>query len=113
MIEGLYVVEFGDAFASGLRNGGVAVLETNRIFGGDSGYYYHGKFSVKDGRIDANVRIVKHNPAWGNAFGDATDAFTIQIVCAMSGDTAVGQMERVDRPGIRLPIRFTKKADLP
>ena len=39
-IEGLYVVEFGDVAIGGQTytywNGGVAVLETNRIFGGDS-----------------------------------------------------------------------------
>jgi hypothetical protein len=46
-IEALYVVEFGDVALGGqqYRNGGVAVLETNRIFGGDSGYYYVGTFS--------------------------------------------------------------------
>jgi hypothetical protein len=44
MSEGLYVVEFGDVGTAATRNGGVAVLETNRIFGGDSGYYYLGKF---------------------------------------------------------------------
>ena len=40
-IEALYVVEFGDVAIGGQTytywNGGVAVLETNRIFGGDSG----------------------------------------------------------------------------
>jgi hypothetical protein len=29
-------------------NGGVAVLETNRLFGGDSGYYYLGNYTIKD-----------------------------------------------------------------
>lgn len=113
MIEGLYVVEFGDAAGGEYRNGGVAVLETNRIFGGDSGYYYLGAFTAKDSRINATVRVVKHDPTWSNAFGDAAVEFTIRVICTMSGDTANGHMERVDRSGIRLPIRFTKKADLP
>ena len=38
--EALYLVEFGDIAASTFRNGGVAILEANRIFGGDGGYYY-------------------------------------------------------------------------
>jgi hypothetical protein len=48
-------VEFGDVALGGqlYRNGGVAVLETNRIFGGDSGYYYLGTYSIKDGQIEA------------------------------------------------------------
>jgi hypothetical protein len=78
-LEALYVVEFGDAAGFGYRNGGVAVLETNRIFGGDSGYYYIGDFSVFGDRIDASVRITKHNPSWVNAFGDDAIQFEIKI----------------------------------
>jgi hypothetical protein len=34
MLEALYVVEFGDLAGPTFQNGGVAVLETNRVFGG-------------------------------------------------------------------------------
>ena len=63
-IEGLYVVEFGDVAIGGQTytywNGGVAVLETNRIFGGDSGYYYVGNYTIKDSQFEATVKIVTH-----------------------------------------------------
>jgi T3SS negative regulator,GrlR len=60
--EALYVVEFGDMAASGTyRNGGVIVLETGRVYGGDSGYYYVGTYSVKDGQLTGEVKVVKHN----------------------------------------------------
>src|ERR1700726_641838 len=72
-IEGLYVVEFGDVAIGGQTytywNGGVAVLEANRIFGGDSGYYYVGNYTIKDSQFEATVKIVKHNPTWEDAFG--------------------------------------------
>jgi hypothetical protein len=113
MLEALYVVEFGDVAGSGFRNGGVAVLETNRIFGGDSGYYYLGTFTVTGGHIEAAVQIVKHNPAWGNAFGDAATSFAIRLSGAIGEDQIAGQMERLDMPGMRLPIRLVKKANLP
>ena len=75
-IEGLYVVEFGDVAIGGQTytywNGGVAVLETNRIFGGDSGYYYVGNYTIKDGQFEATVKIVKHNPTWEDAFGSTS-----------------------------------------
>src|SRR5438874_2604832 len=95
-IEALYVVEFGDVALGGqqYRNGGVAVLETNRIFGGDSGYYYVGTYSVKDGQIEAQVRIVKHNPTWVNAFGDASPSFNIKMQGSISNGVLQGQMER-------------------
>jgi T3SS negative regulator,GrlR len=114
-IEALYVVEFGD-FATGgrtMENGGVAVLETNRVLGGDSGYYYVGTYTFKDGRIEATVKIVKHNLAWRNAFGDAATSFTVKIQGMISNGIMNGQMERTDRPGLRLPIRLTWKEDLP
>ena len=50
--EALYVVKFGDVAIGGQTytywNSGVAVLETNRIFGDDSGYYYLGNYTIKD-----------------------------------------------------------------
>ena len=53
-IEGLYVVEFGDVAIGGQTyycNGGVVVLETNHIFGGDR--------STFDGFFDA---VLKQRP---------------------------------------------------
>jgi hypothetical protein len=74
--EALYVVEFGDVAIAGQTytywNGGLAVLETNRIFGGDSGYYHLGNYTIKDSRFEATVNIVKHNPTWEDAFGSTS-----------------------------------------
>ena len=113
-IEALYVVEFADILAPGtMRNGGVAVLETNRVLGGDSGYYYIGNYTIKDNQIDADVRIVKHNPAWGNVFGDAAISFTVKMRGTVVNGIMQGTMERTDRPGMRLPVRLTWKEDLP
>ena len=68
-IDALYVVEFGDVAIGGQTytywNGGVAILETNRIFGGDTGYYYLGNYTIKDSQFEATVKIVKHNPNLG------------------------------------------------
>ncbi len=50
----------------------MAVLETNRIFGGDSGYYYLGNYTIKDNQFEAIVKIVKHNPPVEDAFGENT-----------------------------------------
>jgi hypothetical protein len=114
-IEALYVVEFGDFALGGqnYRNGGVVVLETNRIFGGDSGYYYVGAYTIKGSQIDATVRIVKHNPAYINVFGDASQSFNIKMGGTVNNGVMQGFMERLDRPGPRLPVRLTWKEDLP
>ena len=56
------------------------VLETNRVFGGDSGYYYLDIYAIKDGVMNATVKITKHDPTWSNAFGDYAGAFEVEIV---------------------------------
>ena len=114
-IDALYVVEFGDVDLDGQQywNAGVVVFETNRIFGGDSGYYYVGHYSVKGSQIDAQVKVVRHNPNWESAFGDASDSFNIKIQGTVNNGVIQGQMEQLDRPGLRLPVRLTWKENLP
>jgi hypothetical protein len=116
--EGLYVVEFGDVSdltPPGMyRNGGVAVLETNRVFGGDSGYYYVGNYSVNSESIAATIKIVKHDPNWSDAFGDTAESFTVKMQAGpMIAGTIEGSIERADIPGIKLPVRLTFKEELP
>jgi hypothetical protein len=112
-IEALYTVEFGDVAGPGYTNGGVAVLETNRVFGGDSGYYYLGKFAVAGLAIAATIEVVKHDPTWRDAFGDKAQRFSVKMSGTFSGDVMTGQMERLDKPGSILPIRMTRRAPLP
>jgi hypothetical protein len=112
-VEALYVAEFGDVIGASYRNGGVVVLKTNTIFGGDSGYYYTGTFSIFGDRIEASARITKHNPSWANAFGDDATQFEIRILGRIEGQTIVANMERLDRPGFSLPLRLIRKASLP
>jgi hypothetical protein len=112
-IEALYVVEFGDVVGPGYRNGGIVILETARIFGGDSGYYYIGHYSVFGNCFEASLCITKHNPAWANAFGDDAREFEIRVLGSIENDSIVATMERMDRPGLRLPLRLTRKVGLP
>ena len=116
-IEALYVVEFGDVAIGGETytywNGGVAVLETNRIFGGDSGYYYLGNYTIKDSQFEATVKIVKHNPTWEDAFGSTSPSFNVKVQATANNGIIEGFVDRLDPPQARLPIRLTRKEDLP
>lgn len=112
-VEALYLVEFGDITSSEYRNGGVVVFETERVFGGDSGYYYVGSFNVKNNELSGTARIVKHNNDLPNAFGDNANSFTVNIGANILGNIIVGTMNRSDMPTVFLPIRFTKLEDLP
>ncbi len=112
-IESLYVVEFGDVEGHGYRNGGVVILETCRVFGGDSGHDYLRDYTVLGNRFEASLRITKHNPAWGNVFGDDAPQFDIRVQGNIEPENIVAVMERTDRPGLRLPLRLARKASLP
>jgi hypothetical protein len=107
-------VHFGDVEVPGqYRNGGVVVLETGRLFGGDSGYYYTGSYELQPHRIQAEAIVVKHNPSWIDAFGDNAQEFKIDLSGMKMGDDYEGIMTRRDKPQIRLPIRLSRVAALP
>src|SRR5580700_6450871 len=105
-IEGLYVVEFGDVAIGGQTytywNGGVAVLETNRIFGGDSGYYYVGNYTIKDSQFEATVKIVKHSPTWEDAFGSTSPSFKVKVQATSNNGIIEGFRTRPHRPRWRI-----------
>ena len=113
-LEALYVVQFGDVALGGrYRPGGVVVLKANRLFGGDSGYYYVGEYSADEKTLLITAKIVKHDPTAEDAFGDRSASFSIEAHITIGEKTIEGHMERRDRPGVRLPLRLIRKEDLP
>jgi hypothetical protein len=58
-VEALWTVDF-DSAAGGWVNGGIAVLETGRVFGGDSQFYYLGNYEVSGKQITATVAVKQY-----------------------------------------------------
>jgi len=58
MIEAMYAVEF----MSNLNKigQGVVIFETDRIFGGDSGFTYIGKYEIKDKTLYIEAKIKEY-----------------------------------------------------
>ena len=113
-IDALYVVQFGDVALGGhYRSGGVLVLWANRIFGGSSGYYYLGDYSADEKTLEISAKIVKHDPAAEDPFGERTASFDVVAQLAIGAEIMEGQMERLDHPGLALPVRLIRKEDLP
>ena len=72
MLEGLWIVRFGGTgFESFDLQGGVAVIESCRLFGGDSGYFYVADVQP-DGQGTWSVKgsIKRHDPNIESVFGD-------------------------------------------
>jgi hypothetical protein len=114
--EALYVLHFGKVERpEGLVNGGVAVLETGRVFGGDSGYYYTGTYTADGDTLEAVVTVQRHNAGWLNVWGDCAEAFVVRFTGQRNDGGAVieGQMHRLDMPDHGLVMKWFRMADLP
>lgn len=115
-VEALWTIRFGDVATPGsLANGGIVVLETGRVLGGDSGYAYVGSYSIKDGNISAQIKVIKHEPGWQDAFGTTDDEFDIELEGQLSQvhDEIRGAMGLVGTSGPRLGVLLRRFAELP
>jgi hypothetical protein len=113
-IEALWVARFGDATAPDtMRNGGVVVFETGRLFGGDSAYAYVGSYSISGGSVSGAFEIIRHNadPQFVDVWltGDAKVSLTFvgQII---DGNTISAVLSR---DGVTVGCDLHRLAELP
>lgn len=100
-----------------LRWGGIVVMESGRIFGGDSVMAYLGHYEVDRGAITANVR----SWTWNFDVGESTNVFGMggaidyQVVLEgkVNGGVIEGDLWPKEMPGMRLKCRMEKIAELP
>ena len=113
-VEALWAVNFGDVYGPGQHNGGVVVLETSRIFGGDSCFYYVGKYDISDYRLTAQVKVTHFNGPNETAFGTSESGpYEIQFEGVLLNDSVVGEMWKSDQPNHPVPITLTRLENLP
>ena len=113
-IEALWAVHFGDAYAPGQLNGGVAILETSRIFGGDSCFYYVGEYEVSGDEVTAQVRINHFSGSNMTAFGiPVAGSLELVLDCLRTDNTIKGHMWRTSEPTDYLPVILQRLENLP
>jgi hypothetical protein len=77
-LEACWVVKFGDLNQPiAMQNGGVIVLETNRVFGGDSFYAYLGNYEVDGDRVMGSLQVIRHDPTGQSVYGTNENQFQI------------------------------------
>ena len=103
MEEGLYIVTFG---VPGFFARGVAVLETNRFYGGDSVYYYSGEFNVKDDSFTGRGRVVVHTPGIATIFGSFEPDQRILIAGKVKDGKITGTIRPEGAPIPTFPIEL-------
>lgn len=116
-VEALWTVDFDTA--AGTVNTGVVILETLRIFGGDSESYYRGRYELLGQQITATVEVTRYRVgAVLTAWGDNAPVFQVRltgtILDPLPGTINVrmsGQMHREGFPP--LGVRMVRRAELP
>lgn len=110
MIEGLWSVDFFSN--TGDFGAGIVVFETDRVFGGDSQYYYLGTYTVQNHIIKGAVKVTHFANDPYSIFGKDKE-FHLNIEGKISDQVFEAQGYRIDNPDLRIGIRFTKRAELP
>ena len=111
MIEAMYGVEF--LTKAGNSGYGVAVLETCRIFGGDSSMTYIGDYSVENGRVKASVKVTNDRGVNPSIFGDNAKQYTLELEGEVEDSEIVLQGHRTDDKTKEIGIRLTRRCELP
>lgn len=114
-IEALYAVRFGHVGTPNLgTNGGVVVLESSRLFGGDSWYAYTGTYRLEGDRVTGQLHAIKHfdQPGSQSAWGTQENEFDVQFIARVNRDhtEATGTLSR---HGNELGFRLVRVAELP
>lgn len=80
--DGLYTARFRTPLDDA---SGVVVVLGDTVYGGDTGMYYFGRFAERDGEIEVNLEIRRHNEATHSVFGDF-DGFKMTLKGRKVGD---------------------------
>lgn len=117
-VEGMWKFQSGSAAEpSTLRWGGIVVLESGRVFGGDSVMAYRGTYEVDRNEISARVR----SWTWNTDLGEVENVFgmtgPIDYVAVLrgrrEGDVISGQISPEAQTDFTLDCRMEKISDLP
>lgn len=100
-----------------LRWGGIIVLESGRVFGGDSVMAYVGRYDVDREKVSARVRSWTWNFDVGeteNVFGMSGAIDYVAVLEAVrDGDVISGTIAPEADPDSKLACRLEKIAELP
>lgn len=110
MLEGLWSVEFVSNL--NVLGAGVVVFETERLYGGDSGYFYVGRYSSKQGQVTGEAEITHYAGAPNSIFGSARQ-FKVQLTGKVARPVMELRGSVVGMPALQLVVRCTHRADLP
>ena len=111
MLEALWSVEFQSSF--GMHGTGIIVLETGRIFGGDSSMIYIGSYRTQNGIIHADINVKKYAQVPGMASVVVFDNFNLNVTGKPDQNNLVLTGYVVEDRSRTITIRAIRRAELP
>ena len=108
-VEALWTATF--AVPQGRKNGGVVVLDQGRVFGGDSQYYYEGRYEVEGDILTADFRAHHYHGEPITSFGDRATIFQVFARGRYGGTEIKGDLNRPGFPPGQVVL--TRRQGLP
>jgi len=108
-LDALWTVEF--QVSAGWMNGGVIVLKSGHVFGGDSSRYYLGTFKAEGVRVNGELRLIQYFGQGPTAWGDYAAVVDARVAGEVGAGAITGQVSRSGHPD--LSFRMTRRAELP
>ena len=109
-VEGLWKIGF--VSNNSTAGAGILVLETERIFGGDTSFYYLGHYTVKDGHLIGTATVKRYSPYLPSVFPEIED-FQLEIDGTFNTDSIKGIAKMAGVSNNELVFVMNKLADLP
>lgn len=111
-VEGLWTITFSEQ-GKPWMNGGIMVLDSGFIFGGDSHFYYEGRYELVEDHLRGEIRALHYQGKSLSPFGDETSLYTMTLAGIRAGSILEGQCTRPDLPSHPLSFQLTRRAHLP
>ncbi|MEW6647174.1 MAG: GrlR family regulatory protein [Pseudomonadota bacterium] len=111
MIEALWSVSFESNF--GLAGHGIAVFESGRVLGGDSGMMYVGSYEVKNSTLEGTIHVTRYANPQGMVSVVGLDDFHLQITGKPDAKVMNLTGFVVEAPERQIAIQAIRRAELP
>jgi hypothetical protein len=111
MVDGFWTVEFMGI--PGLVGGGVVIFSKGALIGGDSQYYYMGRYTEERGTLEATVSVTAFVAQPMSAFGTNEQSFGLSFSGVVGPAVINANGFRAENPRMTMKLRLTRRADLP
>lgn len=112
MIEGLWTVNFLGGSPEFDHGAGVVIFETQRIFGGDSSFYWTGSYRIEGEVVEGRLQVERHSPGLPGVF-ESLDSYGLIISGKLDGQRMrlIGRV--VGHQDKEMVMSLKRRADLP